>query len=190
VGKYLVGRLDTYPWTIFDDIETRDAAMFGDHCDAFFQKTREADKPFHLTVGFHDPHRDQSRGGFGSHVDTFDERFKDLDVTMAEVEVPDWLTDVPELRQELVEYYWAINRFDQGTGFILDGLTKKGFADDTLVIITSDNGISGLAVNADDQARPLSTPRPPCTTRAPVCPSWSATRSWYHPVSRVSSIPT
>ncbi|WVQ68315.1 uncharacterized protein L199_006522 [Kwoniella botswanensis] len=140
VGKIHVGVKSTYPWTIFDDIETRDSAMFGDHCDAFFQKAIEADKPFNLCVGFHDPHRDQSRGGFANNHGPFDPRVKDIEVSPEDVQVPDWLTDVPELRQELVEYYRAIYRFDQGIGFILDNLAKRGLVESTLVIITSDNG--------------------------------------------------
>ena len=65
---------------------------------------------------------------------------KDIDVKLEDVEVPPWLTDVPQLRQELSEYYRAIYRFDQGVGFILENLERNGFANDTLVIITSDNG--------------------------------------------------
>jgi N-sulfoglucosamine sulfohydrolase len=129
-----------YPWTVFDDIETRDSAQFGDHCDAFFTKAKDSGKPFNLVVGFHDPHRDQSRGGFANNKGPFDPRVKDIDVKLEDVEVPEWLTDVPELRQELAEYYRAIYRFDQGVGFILDNLEKQGLADSTLVIITADNG--------------------------------------------------
>lgn len=139
VGKVHVGQANTYPWTHFDDIETRDSAQFGDHCDTFFTRAKKEDKPFHLIVGFHDPHRDQSRGGFGN-TGNFDPRVQDLTVQPSEVEVPPWLSDLPEVRQELAEYYSAINRFDQGVGFILDNLKKQGLADDTLVIITSDNG--------------------------------------------------
>ncbi|WVF72550.1 hypothetical protein IAT40_007367 [Kwoniella sp. CBS 6097] len=140
VGKIHVGVKKTYPWTVFDDIETRDSAIFGDHCDAFFEKAQAEDKPFNLVVGFHDPHRDQSRGGFANDQGPFDPRVKDIDVKPEDVEVPDWLTDVPQLRQELVEYYRAIYRFDQGVGFILDNLAKRGLAESTLVIVTADNG--------------------------------------------------
>lgn len=140
VGKIHVGTKPVYPWTIFDDIETRDSAQFGDHCESFFTKAKESGKPFNLSVGFHDPHRDQSRAGFGSRHGPFDPRVKDIEVKPEDVEVPDWLSDVPELREELQDYYRAIYRFDQGIGFILESLEKQGLADSTLVIITSDNG--------------------------------------------------
>ena len=57
-----------------------------------------------------------------------------------DVEIPPWLTDSAGMRQELVEYYESINRFDQGVGMILANLEKEGLADDTLVFVTSDNG--------------------------------------------------
>lgn len=139
VGKVHVGVKSVYPWTVFDDIETRDSAVFGDHVDQFLAKAKTGDQPFHLTVAFHDPHRDQSRGGFANGSE-FDPRVKDLDVKLEDVVIPEWLTDCHELRVELVEYYKAIHRFDQGVGFVLDNLAKHGYDDNTLVFITSDNG--------------------------------------------------
>ena len=135
-----VGLKATYPWTAFDELESRDSAVFGDHCDAFFTQAKGSRKPFNLVVGFHDPHRDQSRGGFANHLGPYDSRVKDIDVKAEDVDVPPWLTDVPQLRQELCEYYRAIYRFDQGVGFILDNLERQGLAESTLVIVTSDNG--------------------------------------------------
>lgn len=63
-----------------------------------------------------DPHRDvQTRGGFGND-EKFDERVKALEIKEEDVEVPGWLTDLPETRKELVQNYKAINRTDQGVG--------------------------------------------------------------------------
>ena len=140
VGKVHVGVRKTYPWQVYDDIETRDAALFGDHCDAFFKRAKSEDKAFNLIVGFHDVHRDMSRGGFANDSGPFDPRVKPYKIDPSKVDVPDFLNDGPVLRQELAEYYECINRFDQGVGFILDNLRANGLEDDTLVIVTTDNG--------------------------------------------------
>jgi N-sulfoglucosamine sulfohydrolase len=56
------------------------------------------------------------------------------------VEIPFYLSDVPEVRLELVEYYKAISRMDIGVGLIMDALEKHMLAENTLVIFVSDNG--------------------------------------------------
>ncbi|WWD19438.1 hypothetical protein CI109_103898 [Kwoniella shandongensis] len=140
IGKIHVGPDDVYPWTHRQESESRDVAWVADQCEDFFGKAKEDDKPFFLTVGFVDPHRDvRTRGRFGNEQE-FDERVKGLEITEEQVEVPAWLPDLPETRGELKEYYKAINRTDQGVGFILSALERQGLSDSTLVIFTSDNG--------------------------------------------------
>lgn len=56
------------------------------------------------------------------------------------VTVPPFLSDLPEVRTELAEYYRSINRMDQGVGKILASMDRAGMTDDTLVIFVSDNG--------------------------------------------------
>ena len=140
VGKVHVGVKSTYPWTVYDDIETRDSAKYADHVDAFLSQAKKEDKPFNLVVGFHDTHRDFTRGGFANDQGPFDPRVKPYKCKPEDVEIPAWLPDVPGLRQELVEYYESINRLDQGVGMILENLKKQGFEDDTLVFFCADNG--------------------------------------------------
>lgn len=55
--------------------------------------------------------------------------------------VPDYLPDTPEVRKDLADYYDAIAHFDSDCGFILDQLEAQGVSNDTLVIMTSDNGM-------------------------------------------------
>jgi N-sulfoglucosamine sulfohydrolase len=57
-----------------------------------------------------------------------------------DVEVPRWLTDLPETRQELVEYYKALHRTDVGVGLVYEALEKQGLLGSTLFVFTSDNG--------------------------------------------------
>jgi len=138
LGKVHVGPAHVYPWTWKRESDSRDVAWLADQAEGFFEEAGE--RPFHLTVAFHDPHRDvESRAGFSNDW-KYGPRVKSINVKASDVEVPHWLTDCPETRQELVEYYKAIHRFDQGVGFVLAALEKAGLADSTLVMVTSDNG--------------------------------------------------
>ena len=103
-------------------------------------RAQTEDKPFFATVAFHDPHRDVTRSGFANEIGPLPPQIKDITVDPKDVEIPPWLSDVPELRNELTHYYRAIYRLDQGVGFVLDKLRTRGVLDDTLIIFVSDNG--------------------------------------------------
>lgn len=141
IGKVHVGTNECYPWEVREESETRDTAWISDRCESFFEKAKAYDRPFHLTVGFVDPHRDVlTRGEFGNHVEQYGPRLELPEVKPEDVEIPPWISDLPETRQEFVEYYQAISRVDKGVGLILEALKRQGMEDDTLVIFTSDNG--------------------------------------------------
>ena len=57
------------------------------------------------------------------------------------VEVPPYLPDTLITRNELTGIYCVINRMDQGVGLFLKALQDFGFEDNTLVILTADNGV-------------------------------------------------
>jgi N-sulfoglucosamine sulfohydrolase len=110
-----------------------------DRAANFFSHAKEESKPFFLTAGFIDPHRDLTRGGFGNQ-DVFDPRVKRTAYDTDDVVVPDWLNDLPGVRRELANYYESISRLDQGVGMILDSLEQANLLDETLIIFLSDNG--------------------------------------------------
>jgi len=136
-----VGPSEVYPWEVREEKASgnRDVAWIADRGDAFFQLAQDTNRPFFLTVGYVDPHRDLTRAGFGNE-ETCDGRFAAPDFTAEDVEVPVFLSDLPETRTEFVEYYKAISRLDFGVGLILQALEKHGLTDSTLVVFTSDNG--------------------------------------------------
>lgn len=139
IGKVHVGPRSVYPWEVYEPSQTRDVRWCAQRTQAFVEKARETDRPFHLTVGFRDPHRDDTRGGFGNE----DENVQDLQVpeySPDEVEIPPFLSDVPEVRQELVAYYRAISRMDMGVGMLMDVLERTGLDKSTMVVFVSDNG--------------------------------------------------
>ncbi|CAK7206319.1 hypothetical protein SEUCBS139899_009107 [Sporothrix eucalyptigena] len=146
IGKVHVGPRTSYPWEWYAPSLTRDVRQNAAEAGKFLDKAVETKRPFHLTVGFRDPHRDESRGGFGNDgadADGPDGDVRGIDVPNYKedaVQIPPFITDVPELRTELVEYYKAISRLDTGVGLLLDELEKRGLADSTLVVFISDNG--------------------------------------------------
>lgn len=140
IGKVHVGPESVYPWEVREESGSRDVAWVADRAEAFFGRAKEADKPFFLTVGYIDPHRDLTRSGFGNTDELTDPRIHPASYTPADVSIPVFLSDVPEVREELAEYYQSIHRLDQGVGLILAALEAEGFADDTMVVFISDNG--------------------------------------------------
>src|SRR2546423_8342070 len=59
-----------------------------------------------------------------------------------EITVPGFLPDLPDVRAEMAQYFSSAYRCDQTIGEILRALDESGFADNTLVMFISDNGIS------------------------------------------------
>ncbi|CAG8095248.1 unnamed protein product [Penicillium salamii] len=139
LGKIHVGPAAVYPWEVTKESETRDVAVIADQAKEFFLESKIDERSFFLTIGFHDPHRDRTRGGFGNDQ-KYDPRIQSDSYKGDAVEVPPFINDSPGARFELAEYYNSIHRLDQGIGFILDALEEAGLAESTLVIFISDNG--------------------------------------------------
>ena len=57
------------------------------------------------------------------------------------MQVPEYLPDIREVREEMADQYESISRLDTSIGWVLDNLRKSGRDKDTLVIYISDNGI-------------------------------------------------
>lgn len=104
----------------------------GDRYEDFetFYSEKRRDQPFCFWFGSNDPHRPYERGsGLRSGF------------RLGDVRVPAFLPDVPEIRSDLLDYYAEIERFDSDLGRILALLEKRGELDNTLVVVTSDNGM-------------------------------------------------
>lgn len=58
IGKVHVGPRSIYEWETFEESDSRDTKWVAERAAAFFDKAKESDRSFHLTIGFRDPHRD------------------------------------------------------------------------------------------------------------------------------------
>src|SRR5262249_13074596 len=85
-----------------------------------FLKSVPADKSFCFWYGRHDPHRPYVKGS-GLKAGLKPEL----------VEVPPFLPDTPEVRSDLLDYYFAVQRFDRDVGAILELLRESGRANNT-----------------------------------------------------------
>ena len=95
-----------------------------------FLKQRAAGQPFCFWFGSSDPHCPyEERSGLKSGM------------SPERVQVPGFLPDTPEVRSDLLDYYFEVQRFDRDLGQILAALERLGELDNTLVIVTSDNGM-------------------------------------------------
>ncbi|MDA2931452.1 sulfatase [Acidobacteria bacterium AH-259-O06] len=92
-----------------------------------FLEARPNDKPF----GGHEPHRRFERGvGLSS------------DKKLEDVAVPPFLPDTPEIRSDILDYAVEIEWFDRHLGQMLKMLEERGELENTLVVVTSDNGMA------------------------------------------------
>ncbi|TFG05683.1 MAG: hypothetical protein EU539_09070 [Promethearchaeota archaeon] len=92
----------------------------------FFDMHENDDEPFYLNIGTEEVHRPFKI--WGSPVDP------------ESVKVPPFLPDSEVIRQELANFYGAINRVDVTIGRIMEMLQKTGLRENTLFIYTTDHG--------------------------------------------------
>jgi arylsulfatase A-like enzyme len=95
-----------------------------------FLAARPDDQPFLLWFGTSDPHRPYQPGsGAASGMD------------LDQIELFPHLPDAPEVRGDVADYYWEVQRFDREVGELLATIEAMGELDNTLVLVTSDNGM-------------------------------------------------
>jgi N-sulfoglucosamine sulfohydrolase len=97
---------------------------------ATFYAQKAPGQPFCFWFGSTDPHRPYQKGSgiqAGLRPET--------------VQVPPCWPDVPEVRSDMLDYYHEVQRFDREVGELYDFLAQKGELDNTIIVVTSDNGM-------------------------------------------------
>ena len=158
IGKKHVGPDYVYPFPFSYTEEHHDLNQMGRNITRmkelvteFLSLAKTKGKPFFLYIGFFDPHRG---GGLAPKYGQFLERWGDgspgmgiipdwtpTDYSPDDVKVPYFLPDTNATRSDLAALYRTISRYDQGIGIFMQLLKDYGFDDNTLVFLTSDNGI-------------------------------------------------
>jgi len=116
----------------------RSPQVYYQRSKTFFELSKSHNKPFYFMVNSHDPHRPYCNPkkllkGAEMPSRTF---------APSEVDVPRFLPDLPGVRAELAHYLNSTRRLDDTFGRVMQALDESGFADRTLVIFMSDNGIA------------------------------------------------
>jgi N-sulfoglucosamine sulfohydrolase len=96
--------------------------------DAFLKARRDG-QPFCFWFGSHDPHVPWNRG-----------QERKSAMNPARVRVPAHLPDRPAVRGDILNYYCEVRQFDFECGQMLAALAAHGELDNTLIVMTSDNG--------------------------------------------------
>ncbi len=137
---------EVYPW----DYRKKENKSKGRNVKAYrtditkmIKQAKSRNKPFFIMANTNDPHRhfygaekykelrDQGKVSQPSRV-----------YTSEEIKVPGFLPDLPEIREEVANYYSSARRSDDAVGEILKTIDDHNLTDNTIVLFLSDNGMS------------------------------------------------
>ncbi|WP_218933725.1 sulfatase-like hydrolase/transferase [Rubripirellula lacrimiformis] len=127
---YHLGRFGKGVWPSEHTFRKRDS--FGQRYRSFdqFMKDRKADEPFCYWHGGSDPHRPYELGiGKKSGID------------LTKIPIPACLPDNEVVRGDVADYLWEVQRFDREVGEILQKLEAIGELQNTIVVVSGDNGM-------------------------------------------------
>ncbi|MDR2704179.1 MAG: sulfatase [Planctomycetaceae bacterium] len=96
-----------------------------------FLKTKPKEKPWCFWLGSKDPHRGYE---YGSGVRN-GKKLTDID------HIPQCWFDDPQVRHDLLDYVLEIENFDLNVVNVINTLERFGEFDNTIIIVTSDNGM-------------------------------------------------
>ncbi len=104
-----------------------------------FLSARPEGQPFSFLFTSFEPHRPYAKDIVSdSHID------------WRGVVVPDFLPDVPAVKKDIANYLYEIEWFDQHLSSMLEELERRGELENTVVIVTSDNGMPFARAKSND----------------------------------------
>ena len=119
----------------FNDIEDPNVPKYIRQTDYFenfkvFLQGKKKNQPFCFWYGASEPHR-RYKTGIGI----------DNNMSIDEVNVPGFLPDVKSVRSDMLDYLYEIQHFDLHLNKMIELLEDMGELDNTIIIVTSDNGM-------------------------------------------------
>jgi arylsulfatase A-like enzyme len=103
---------------------------------AAFLADQKPDQPFCYWFGPTNVHRKWIKGS--------GKALWGIDPDALKGKMPPYLPDVPEVREDLADYFGEIAAFDASIGILLDELKKTGQLDNTLIVVSGDHGPPGF----------------------------------------------
>ncbi|MGZ0172798.1 MAG: sulfatase family protein [Planctomycetales bacterium] len=152
IGKYHVAPEEVFRYETYLKGNARNAVQMADACSDFIN-SKDDDRPFFIYFATSDPHRgggkdltsklDLKADLFGNKPnDGSHDGVKEVIYEPADVIIPPFMSDTPETREELAQYYQSCARIDQGVGRLVEILKEAGVYEKTLIVFTSDHGMA------------------------------------------------
>lgn len=95
-----------------------------------FLKTVPKGKPFCFWFGSNDPHRPYEKGSGAA-----------AGLKPDGVSVPPYWPESAVTRNDMLDYYFEVQRFDRDVGELLELLERQGLLENTIVVMSGDNGV-------------------------------------------------
>ena len=95
-----------------------------------FMKGRDKSKPFCFWFGTSDPHRSYKKGSG-----------KQAGIPVDKIYVPAFYPDHPEIRSDIADYYFEVQRWDGDVNAAMKLLEAEGVLDNTIVVMSGDHGM-------------------------------------------------
>jgi uncharacterized sulfatase len=105
-----------------------------------FYRQKDDGKPFFFWYGCFEPHRSYEEGSG-----------KKAGIKEEDARVPGFLPDQPVIRSDISDHALEIEWFDQHLGSMLEFLEEEGELENTVIIVTADNGMPFPAAKANLQ---------------------------------------
>jgi len=122
-------RISTAPYPELGDNVAMATTDYASNFEQFLRE-KPSDQPFCFWYGAFEPHRAYLKG-IGQKLGKNPE----------DIVVPSFLPDVPEVRNDILDYLVEVEWFDRHLGEIINLLKETGELENTLIIVTSDNGM-------------------------------------------------
>ncbi|WP_346238421.1 sulfatase [Niabella insulamsoli] len=103
--------------------------VFKGGLEAFLQQKPD-DQPFCFWLGSPDPHRPYDKG-IGKRSGIHPDRIK----------VPAFYPDVDEIKNDLADYYFEVQRFDSDIAKAIEVLRQHQLLENTIIVVTGDHGM-------------------------------------------------
>ena len=101
-----------------------------------FLTARTAGSPFCYWFGPTNVHRTWIKGS--------GKKLWNIEPDSLKGKMPPFLPNVPEVREDLADYFGEVQALDQGIGVLLAELEKSGERDNTIIVISGDHGAGGF----------------------------------------------
>ncbi len=120
----------------------RSPKKYYEYCTEFLGRCRDEGKSFYFMVNSHDPHRPYHLPRVSRNVRLRGAQTPSRLYQPQEVVVPGFLPELDGVRLETSYYFNSVRRLDDTFGAVMRALEESGFAENTIVMFLSDNGVA------------------------------------------------